>query len=127
MYTDAHTHLNSDRLYPDRQDHLIHFYQVGGRVLICIGTHDERNHRAIQISTDSSTLNLDSLVVKATVGIHPWEVCSWKIRSIEEIDNEISLLTKLLDSYPQQIVAIGECWIDAHYDGFDQTAELDLG
>ena len=50
MYYDAHTHLNSDQLFPDRQQHVKDFFTQEGKALVNIGVDHERNQRALTIA-----------------------------------------------------------------------------
>ncbi len=73
MYTDAHTHLNADQLFPQRDTHLQNFIDLGGHALINIGVNDERNQRAIQIAQQAIS-RFPACIVKATLGMHPGEI-----------------------------------------------------
>lgn len=124
QYIDAHTHLNSDALYPDRQTHLSDFIACWGRWLINVWVDMLRNQRAIQI-TEESKQRYPTCVVKATVWWHPSEVSYGHILSDEHIDRYCRDLEELLTQHRAEIVAIGECGIDAHYPWFSaQTALL---
>jgi TatD DNase family protein len=123
MYYDAHTHLNSDQLYPDRSQHLEAFFAIGGKGLVNIGVNDERNRRAIEIAEKSSqTENF----VKATIGLHPGETSWGTIRSKQQIDEAMTQLQQVYKQHTDYIVGIGECGIDSHYERNDEIKELQI-
>lgn len=116
MYYDTHTHLNSDKLYPERQKHLQTFGDLWGKALVNIGVNQSYNLRAIDISQASNN-NATLPSCYATVGIHPCETLTWgSIESLSDIDREISLLTTHLAKKNKHIVALGECGIDSYYE-----------
>lgn len=126
MYYDAHTHLNSDEIYPQRQAHLKAFIDVWGQWLVTVGTNKERNRRAcdiaqtrsdIQGSTYSENLTAANFQLKVTIGYHPWEISYWHISSQEDVIQAEAELRSLLETPAsrQHIVAIGECGTDLHY------------
>ena len=47
---DAHTHLNNEDLYLQREDYLSQFIQAGGIGLVNSGASDEYNVRGIEIA-----------------------------------------------------------------------------
>lgn len=124
MYYDAHTHLNSDEIFPLRQEHLERFISTWGKWLVTVGTNKLRNHRAIEIAgqwtgiagtcTDSAHTDF---ILKTTAGYHPWEVSYWHISSQHDILQAQEDLRALLDTPLSRaaIVAIGECGTDLHY------------
>ena len=139
-YYDSHTHLNDDKLYPDRQWYLQSFVNAGGKGLINVGVDAQRSQKAIDIAVQANNLFPDTFV-KATIGFHPSEVCfghivtSSEVRSIGEsesnnfytsrpasskwqsIQQSIQILKDMYTQYAEHVVAIGECGIDTHYDG----------
>lgn len=121
MYFDAHTHLNEDRLFTDRQNHVQHFLEIWGKGLINVWVDPERNQRAIQIAQLSTNKRGDQLFVKATVGIHPSEASFGKIVSSQDIRQVVEALRVLCETHSNEIVAIGECGIDAHYPDYDKV------
>jgi TatD DNase family protein len=120
MYIDAHTHLNSDQLYTHWQTHLSNFQAVGWTALVNIGVNHERNQRAIEIAKTNTT----ELYIKSSIGVHPWEVSHGHISSDKNITSEIEQLKKLYETHSQHIVAVWECGIDAHYDGYANISSL---
>jgi len=120
MYIDAHTHLNSDQLYPDRHTHLSEFQGVWWTALINIWVNHQRNQRAIEITTKNPT----DIFMKCAIGLHPGEVSLWHISSDTQITKEIEQLKRLYEKNSEHIVAIGECWIDAHYTWYKTVSSL---
>lgn len=119
MYYDAHTHLNSDQLYPARQDHLAGFIQAWWKWLINIWVNHTWNQRAIDLAIKTKASHGDSFYMKAAIGMHPGEVSQGNITSDAAIQKEIEHLKRLHDTHAEHIVAIGECGIDAHYEWYD--------
>ena len=66
MLIDAHTHLNLEHLFVDRKEHLQHFQQAGGKILVNAGAHIDYNTHGILIAQEAKQLFPD-LIVKATV------------------------------------------------------------
>ena len=136
MYYDSHTHLNSNELYPEWKGYLQRFIDAAGKWLVNIGVDAERNQRAIDIAIQAKKQFPDT-IVKATIGFHPFLVCSEKISQnssswqgggtrrvggLEEdnlitIQDAIYSLKTLYHQHSSHIVAIGECGIDTHYNG----------
>lgn len=125
FYSDAHTHLNSDILYPDRHRHLQDFYDKGGRLLINIGVDESYNSKGLAIAAEvANTKNrYPDLLVKATVGIHPYEVVCGHISTVNW-QQEYDRLREHYHTHSQHIVAIGECGIDLHYPETSNTVTL---
>ncbi len=113
MYFDAHTHLNEDRFYPQWQSYVQRFVDVGGKWLINVWVDMEWNRRAVDIA-QHSLVHFPDILVKATAWYHPSEVCFQKIW---DIDTAMLVLHDFCPANKDHIIAIGECWIDAHYPG----------
>ncbi len=124
MYYDAHTHLNDSYLYENWKEHIQEFLSIGGKWLINIGVDHVHNQRAIQIAHQAS-LNEEfrQLVVKATIGIHPYEIAVSNITDTNK-EQEISNMKTLYETNKQHIVAIGEIGIDTHYEWTQKTLSL---
>lgn len=116
MYYDSHTHLNDDKLYPQRQTYLQHFVDGWWVWLVNIWVDEQRSQKAIDIAVQSQKLFPD-IYVKAAIGHHPSEVCFGKIQNEQDIQSTIQKLQNLYEQYSDHIVAIGECGIDTHYEG----------
>lgn len=124
-YIDAHTHLNSDELYGDRQKHLTDFIAVWWVWLINVWVDPVRNKRGVDIAQQAVDLFSDKCWVKATVGWHPSEVSFGHIADLSAVSLYRDELEKLITTHRSHIVAVGECGIDAHYPWFTQhTASL---
>lgn len=113
MYFDAHTHLNEDRFYPQWQSYVQRFVDIGGKGLINVWVDMEWNRRAVDIA-QQSLLHFPDILVKATAGYHPSEVCFQKI---DDIDAAMLVLRAFCAANKEHIIAVGECWIDTHYPG----------
>lgn len=125
QYIDAHTHLNSDELYPTRQVHLSDFIALWWIGLVNVWVDQTWNLRWIEIAEKAKELYGEICVVKATVWGHPSEVAYGHIYDQGSIDSCVDALEKLLQKHASCIVAVGECGIDAHYPWFtDQIALL---
>jgi len=112
---DSHTHLNSDQLYPDREQHLADFVNVWGKGLVNIWVNNEWNLRALHISKYNST----DCFVWVALWIHPGEISySHTINHSQDIQDQMAQLRTLLKRHRdnKHIVAIWECGIDAHFD-----------
>ncbi len=124
-YIDAHTHLNSDELYPNWQAHLSDFIAMWWIGLVNVWVDQTWNLRWIEIAKKAKELYGDTCVVKATVWWHPSEVAYGHMYNQQTIDSCVDALEKLLQEHASCIVAVGECGIDAHYPWFtDENALL---
>ena len=121
MYFDAHTHLNEDRLFSDWQNHLQQFIDIGGKWLINVWVDADWNQRAVQIAQLSKEKRWEQIFVKATIGIHPSEASFGKIATSQDIEQAMEGLRKLYEDHPDEIVAIGECGMDAHYPDYEKV------
>ena len=112
---DAHTHLNSDKLYPKRKQYLLDFIQSWGTHLVSIWIDDLHNSRNIEICKQRNQhSNTNKCVVKATVWIHPCSVWDSNYHSINTIATQLTNLETQITEYKNYVVAVWECWIDAH-------------
>ena len=111
MLIDAHTHLNGEILFDQREYHLKNFEKIWGKILINSGANTFYNQNAISIAKKAKTL-FPNLTTKATIGFSPHD--------IEDLNRDD--FTKLISDLEQQylhnqdeIIAIGECGIDLHW------------
>lgn len=122
---DAHTHLNTSDLYPQREEYLLQFVQAWGVGLVNAWASEEYNTRGLEIAklAESLKLKAQSCIVKSTIGYHP-ESCNDGEISEENIQQKISDLKKLYQENKEYIVAIGECGIDTYYPGSEDSLPL---
>jgi TatD DNase family protein len=123
-YIDAHTHLNSDELYGDRQKHLTDFIAVWWVWLINVWVDPVRNTRGVDIAQLALGFYWDKCCVKATVGWHPSEVSFGHVADVLAVALYRNELEKLIRTHRSHIVAVGECGIDAHYPWFTQETVI---
>lgn len=115
MYIDAHTHLNTSKLFTDWVDHISEFEKIWWTMLINAWADEEYNNNWIEIAKKYSENNW-KVFVKATIWFHPYEAICGNITS-DNLKNKIEELKKLYIENKEYIVAIWECGIDVHYDG----------
>ena len=122
---DAHTHLNGEELYPQREHYLATFVEAGGAGLINSWASDEYNAKWIEIAKKALSFKplASSCSVKATLGYHP-DVCLHGEITEENIQKKISDLRSLYQSNKDVVVAIGECGIDTYYPWTEETLPL---
>ena len=118
MFTDAHTHLNDDSFFGERQTHIDRFASDGWGILVNIGIDTLRNKRAVEIAEKNINKDCDAY---ATIWVHPCVVWRWTYTH-HDCDTIIDELSLLYTKHTDAVVAIGEIWIDVH---FDQWAALD--
>jgi len=95
MWFDTHCHLQYDGIGPDALDRAA---AAGVGAMICVGTDADQSARAIAVARAAPGR------VWATVGVHPHDA----------VDGTAGL-APLLEGAPE-VVAIGECGLDYHYD-----------
>lgn len=120
MY-DAHTHLNDEKLFPQRREYVQSFVKAGGKGLVNIGTDQLHNQRALEIARDALEEKLDCLV-KAVIGIHPRESISKKLEK-KDFGMVIDQLRIQYQDNRDTVVGIGECGVDLHYEGSQETLD----
>jgi TatD DNase family protein len=121
VYYDAHTHLNTEWLYENRHNFHQQFIDIWWKAIVTVWMNPDANNKAIELAQATQQ---SSCPIYATVWIHPYEIGHGTIQTREDIDQQLMLITAQLDSYTQEIVAVGEWWIDAHYPGYDRRKEL---
>lgn len=119
---DTHTHLNDDKLFPDREQHITDFINQWWQWLVNIAVNAEYAMRAIHIAKTWLSLFPDTFI-GATVGIHPSEACFHEITK-ENLQENIQNLKKIYYQHTDVLCAIGECGIDLHYPGSPDSIEL---
>ncbi len=107
---DAHTHLNAEQLFPDRELHLSNFVQKWGQGLINIGANETYNLRAIQIAQQAKD-KFPDLKIASAIGLHPWDLDVLKISS----QQALAEIKSLYLDHPSEVLAIGEIGMDFHY------------
>ncbi len=116
---DSHTHLNQDELFKSREELLQNFINIWWKGLINAGANRVYNNNWLCISKIVQK-KYPNIFVKCALGWHPCDV--------EQIGQDynktkIELKEEILNN-KEYVVAIGECWIDLHYDPEWKTLEL---
>ena len=94
MWADSHCHLQYEGITADA---LARAAEAGVGRIICVGTDAPQSARAIEVARDHPG------TVWATVGLHPHDA----IQGVETIVDLVSA---------PEVVGIGECGLDYHYD-----------
>jgi len=115
---DSHTHLNSWTLFPNWKKYISDFEALGWNRLINAWSDREYNENWIKISQNYKWKSY----IKCTLWLHPLEVVEW-IVTPDNIDKELVRLENMYLEYKEHIVAIGEIWIDIHYE-WEQNLDL---
>ena len=126
---DAHTHLNSDQLYPDRQQYFRNFCDIWGTWLVNIWVNQKRNQINLDIQAQRQELkknNQDIADISCTLGLHPCETVFWNIKNGDILHTEYSILEDMVEKNKHNIVAIWECGIDAHHDWNTNIRDLQI-
>lgn len=116
---DSHTHLNQEKLFPRRKELLSSFIQIGGKGIVNAGANTFYNEKGILIAKESKNL-FPGCWVKCCLGFHPCDVEQMRWSHEEEIKQ----LKKQILIHPEEVIAIGECGIDLHYDKEASTLTL---
>lgn len=122
---DAHTHLNGDELYSQREQYLAQFVQAGGVGIINSWASGPYNLKGLEIAQKALSFKLraSSCVVKTTLGYHPDSCLDGEITE-SNLQEKISELKTLYEANKDYVVAIGECGIDTYYPGTEETLPL---
>ena len=107
---DSHTHLNQELLFPKREELFFSFIQNWWAWLVNAWANENYNTRGIEIAKRCKE-NYPEVFVKCALGWHPCDVenIHW------DLDEERAHLKDLIIQNREEVVAIGECWIDLHY------------
>lgn len=116
---DSHTHLNDEQIYNQRQILIENFISQWWSWLIIPWVSEDRNSRWIEIVKEYQ----DKILIWANIWVHPSEVCEGKIDETS-IQSKYDYLKNTIENNKQQIVWIGECWIDLHYPWAEKTIQL---
>ena len=123
QFFDAHTHLNHSDLFGDRKKHIHEFIEKGGVGLVNIGVDHTYNTRSLEIAQESKLL-FPHIIIKSTIGLHPYEVAIGKITE----DNYEAKLEEMMNLYHENnkalIVAIWEIGIDTYRPDTEHTLPL---
>lgn len=128
---DSHTHLNTADLHPQRQDYLLQFVRVWWAGLVNSWASEEYNIKGIEISKAVERLRdwevesgkWQNILVKSTVGYHPWCCDDGEITE-SNLQQKMIYLERLYEDNKDTIVAIGECGIDTYYPGSEHSLSL---
>ncbi len=121
MY-DAHTHLNSEKMFPNREQYMDLFVQAGWKWLVNSGASEFYNQKWIEIAQQSLS-KYPEVLVKASIWRHPLE-CVENLIDRQNYKSKMEQLQKQFFAYKTHIVAIGETWIDVHYPNWPETLDL---
>ncbi len=94
MWADSHCHLQYEGI---TEDALARAAEAGVGRIICVGTDAPQSEKAIEVARAHPG------TVWATVGLHPHD-------AIQGVDGIVGMLG------PPEVVGIGECGLDYHYD-----------
>lgn len=117
---DAHTHLNNEQLFPVLEDCLKRFIEVWWVGLVNVGASDFYNEKGIEIA--KNYFPKESLLVKASVGLHP-EVVDTEVNE-ENMEAKIENLKQMIQDNREFVVGVGECGIDLHQAWSLETLDL---
>lgn len=101
MWADSHCHLQYEGMTADA---LGRAAQAGVGRIICVGTDADQSQKAIEVARAHPG------TVWATVGLHPHDAS-------QGVDTVVGLLG------PAEVVGVGECGLDYHYDHSPREAQ----
>jgi len=104
---DTHAHLYWDSFKEDFDEIIKRCTDSGVTTIINVGVD-------VKLSTLAAELESDQIKLYSTIGIHPHN--SVKYLSSQSIHKDIKQLEKLYYTYPNKIVAVGECGLDYFFD-----------
>lgn len=110
MYFNTHTHLNSDELYPNRDEYIRHALENGVEYIVVAGYDLPSSYKAVEIAHEYP-------FVYATVGISPNDC----LHTNEDELNEIETLLQ-----DPCVVALGEIGLDYYWDDVPRDKQKDI-
>ena len=128
MYIDSHTHLNTQELFENWENHIKEFEKIWWEILINSWADDEYNKNWIIIAKEHAKKNIGDkkCIVKTTIWFHPYEVVSGYIneKNLEQKMDELK--SKYFDDAENRkhIVAVWECGIDTNYEWWKESIIL---
>ena len=118
-FYDSHTHLNHEDLFSDWKILLQSFIEKWGKGLVNAWANQHYNERGLLIAQEAKKLFPDRRV-KCCLGFHPCDV----VPLTGILDEKIKELKNQIIDHHEEVVAIGECGIDLHYDTEGRTLSL---
>ena len=118
-YYDAHTHLNDEYLFPNREELLQEFLDAWGKWLVNVGANKAFNQNWLKIAKNYK--HIDNFFLWTTIWFHPYEVIAEHITEAN-IKEEMDILEQQYLDNKKHIYAIWECWIDTHYNWDNKMA-----
>lgn len=109
MLIDAHTHLNTSQLFENWKEYLQNFESRWWVFLVNAWANSSYNAKWLEISKNAKIFN-KNLIVKIAIWWHPCDIPTDK-----DFKDYITELRDLYLANQDNIVAIGECWIDLHF------------
>lgn len=106
---DSHTHLNSDKLFENREQHLKDFEDEWWDRLVNAWASREYNENGIRISREYKWESF----VKCSLWLHPDDAIDGIITD-ENLNGNIQKIENMYSENKEYVVAIWECWIDIH-------------
>ena len=115
---DSHTHLNQLSLFQNREHYFSSFLEIWWKGLVNAWANQEYNLNGINIAKICKERYPDCYV-KCAIGRHPCD--------IQQLDDNLDLekqnLKQQILENKEFVVAIGECWIDLHYEEAQNVEE----
>ncbi len=121
MLTDTHAHLYWDSFEEDFDLMLKRALDAGVSTIINVGVDVELSKIAAK-QVEERLSKIPGLIFYSTIGIHPHEAV--KYQDTVSIRKDIEKLKQIYQSYPDQIVAIGECGLDYFFNNNPDTTSL---
>ncbi len=116
FFVDAHTHLNSEKLFDSWIEKLDSFISLWWKKLINVWADDFYNEKTLLISHKVwKNILYKNVSILSSIWYHPYEVVVWHINE-KNIHKKMSDLFFLYEKNKDIVVAIWECWLDYHYD-----------
>ena len=110
MYFNTHSHLNSEQLYPNRNEYIQHAHDAGVEYIVVAGYDLASSKRAVEIAHENEN-------IYAIVGISPNDC-------LETTDEDLNEIEDLLQD--PRVVALGEIGLDYYWDDVPHDKQKDV-
>lgn len=110
MYFNTHSHLNSEQLYPNRNEYIQHAHDLGVKYIVVAGYDLASSKRAVEIAHENEN-------IYAIVGISPNDC-------LETTDEDLNEIEDLLQD--PRVVALGEIGLDYYWDDVPHDKQKDV-
>lgn len=115
MLTDTHAHLYWKSFEEDFDLVIQRTLNAGVTTIINVGVDPKLSEIALN-QVQNQLSKVEGLQAFSTIGIHPHEAIKYSYNPDESIHQDILKLSRVWESAPEKVVAVGECGLEYFFD-----------